>query len=263
MKNNSILIASTFRIASTFALVAGLFAATPAAAANIAEPESVSWSFDGIFGTFDRAAIRRGFRIYREVCSNCHGLDFLSYRNLQEVGFTKKEVKAIAAEYEVTDGPNDEGDMFKRQAKPYDRFVPPYPNANAARAANNGALPPDLSLIIKAREGGADYVHAILTGYKDEAPDGKPLPDGMYYNTYFPGHNIAMPPPLDDGAVDYADGTKATLDRESRDVVTFLAWAAEPTMEKRKRLGIKVMLFLLVLTGMLYALKRKIWANLH
>ncbi len=259
MKKNIII-----AIASTFALVGGLFAAAaPAAASDVGEPESISWSFDGIFGAFDRAALRRGFQVYQEVCSNCHGLGFVSYRNLQEVGFTAKEVKAIAAEYEVTAGPNDEGDMFKRPAKPSDRFVSPYPNANAARAANNGALPPDLSLMTKARESGADYIYALLTGYKDEAPDGKPILDGMYYNPYFPGHQIAMTPPLDDESVDYTDGTKPTLDREVRDVVTFLAWAAEPTLEARKRLGIKVMLFLLVLTGMLYALKRKIWSNLH
>lgn len=259
MKKNIII-----SIASTFALVGGLFAATtPALAIDSSEPESMNWSFDGIFGAFDRSALRRGFQVYKEVCSGCHGLGFVSYRNLEEVGFTKKEVKAIAAEYEVTAGPNDEGDMFKRPAKPSDRFVDPYANANAARAANNGALPPDLSLIVKARENGADYVHALLTGYKDEAPDGKPLLDGMYYNPYFPGHQIAMPPPLSGEDVDYADGTKPTMDQESRDLVTFLTWAAEPTMEKRKRLGIKVMLFLLVLTGMLYALKRKIWADIH
>ena len=258
MKKNIII-----SIASTFAIIGGLFATAPALAADSGEPESISWSFDGIFGTFDRAALRRGFQIYQEVCSSCHGLGFVSYRNLQQIGFTEKEVKTIAAGYEVTDGPNDEGDMFTRSARPSDRFASPYSNANAARAANNGALPPDLSLMIKARESGADYVHALLTGYKDKAPDGKALLDGMYYNTYFPGHQIAMPPPLSGEDMDYADGTKPTLDRESRDIVTCLAWAAEPAMEARKRLGIKVMIFLLVLTGMLYMLKRKIWADLH
>ncbi len=250
-------------IASILAIVGGLAAAAPALAATSGEPESINWSFDGIFGTFDRAALRRGLQVYRQVCSNCHSLSSVSYRNLQEIGFSAKEVRAMAKEYQVTDGPNDEGDMFTRPARPSDQFVSPYPNTNAARAANNGALPPDLSLIIKARENGANYVHALLTGYKDKAPKGVKVLDGMYYNAYFPGHQIAMPPPLEDGAVDYADGTKPTLDRESRDIVTFLAWAAEPTMEKRKRLGIKVMLFLLVLTGMLYALKRKIWADVH
>ncbi len=258
MKKNIII-----RIASTFALVGGLAVAAPALAADSGESESINWSFDGIFGSFDRAALRRGLQVYREICSNCHSLGFVSYRNLQQIGFTEKEVKAIAAEYEVTDGPNDEGDMFTRPARPSDRFVSPYSNSNAARAANNGALPPDLSLMIKARENGADYIHALLTGYKDKAPDGNPVLDGMYYNPYFPGHQIAMAPPLSGEDVDYADGTKPTLDQEARDVVTFLAWAAEPEMEERKRLGIKVMLFLLVLTGMLYALKRKIWSDLH
>jgi ubiquinol-cytochrome c reductase cytochrome c1 subunit len=259
MKKNVIIL-----IASTFAIVGGLAAvAAPALAANSGEPKSINWSFNGIFGTFDRAALRRGLRVYRQVCSNCHSLSSVSYRNLREIGFTAKEVKAIAREYEVTDGPNDQGDMFTRPARPSDQFALPYPNTKAARAANNGALPPNLSLIIKARENGANYVHALLTGYKDKAPAGIKVLDGMYYNAYFPGHQIAMPPPLSGEDVDYADGTKSTLDREARDVVTFLAWAAEPTMEKRKRLGIKVMLFLLVLTGMLYALKRKIWADVH
>lgn len=219
------------------------------------------WSFDGLFGTFDRAQVQRGFQVYREVCHSCHGLKFIAFRNLEALGFTPDQVAAIAGEFEVQDGPNDEGDMFMRSAKASDRIPSPFPNDQAARVANNGALPPDLSLIIKARKGGPDYVHALLTGYLDPAPEGFHLQDGMYYNEYFPGHQIGMPPPLSDDRVEYADGTQATLDQEARDVTTFLTWASEPNLEERKRLGITVMLFLIVLTAMLYALKRQIWSK--
>ncbi|HEC14711.1 MAG TPA: cytochrome c1, partial [Rhodospirillales bacterium] len=216
-----------------------------------------------VFGTFDRGALKRGFQIYSEVCSACHSLRLLSYRNLKEIGFSKNEIKAIAAEKEVQDGPNDDGEMFMRPAKPADRFVSPYPNKKAAQAANNGALPPDLSLIVKARKGGADYIHALLTGYKDEPPKGFNLLEGSNYNIYFPGNQIAMPAPLSDDAVEYADGTKPTLDQLARDISTFLAWTSSPELEARKSMGIKVILFLLVLTGMLYALMKRIWAKLH
>jgi len=173
------------------------------------------------------------------------------------------EIKAIAGEFEVTDGPNDDGDMFTRPARPADRFASPFENVQAARASNNGALPPDLSLITKARKGGGDYIYALLSGYAEEPPADFELADGMYYNKVFPGHQIAMNPPLGDDAVEYTDGTKATTAQMAKDVTTFLVWAAEPEMEERKRLGIKVMLFLIVLTGLLYALKRKIWSDLH
>ena len=169
----------------------------------------------------------------------------------------------IADEYEVEDGPDDEGEMFMRPAKAADYFVPPFANEQAARASNNGALPPDLSLIVKARKDGANYLYGLLTGYEEEAPEGVEMMEGMYYNEYFPGHQIAMAPPLAEGSVDYADGTEATLDQEAHDVVTFLAWAAQPELEERKRLGVKVLLFLIVLTGMLYAVKRKIWSDVH
>ncbi len=224
---------------------------------------SPDWSFRGIFGTFDRAALKRGFQVYSEVCAACHSLNLLSYRNLETIGFTKNEVKAIAAEKEVEDGPNDDGEMFMRPAKPADRFVSPYPNKKAAQAANNGATPPDLSLVVKARVGGEDYIYSLLTGYLDEAPKGFDMLEGSNYNTAFPSKQIAMPPPLSDEAVDYADGTKPTLDQLAKDVTTFLTWAAEPELEARKSMGIKVILFLLVLTGMLYALKKRIWAKLH
>ncbi len=238
------------------------FAAASSIAAEVAQPPARGWSFNGLFGTYDRGALQRGYQVYAEGCAGCHSLRLLSYRNLAAIGFNEARIKKIAAEAEVTDGPNDEGEMYQRPARPSDRFAPPFPNANAARAANNGALPPDLSLITKARAGGADYVHAILTGYRD-APKDVQMGEGMNYNPYFPGNTIAMPPPLSADQVEYADKTKATVGRMAEDVTTFLTWAAEPELEERKRLGIKVLLFLLVLTGMLYALKRKIWADLH
>ena len=174
---------------------------------------------------------------------------------------TEDQVKKIAAAKEVTDGPNDEGEMFQRPARPSDKFVKPFPNEQAARAANNGAYPPDLSLIVKARVGGADYLHALLTGYKEPPADVK-MSEGMYYNVYFPGNQIAMAPPLAEGVVEYADKTKATVSQMAHDLTTFLAWAAEPETEDRKRIGIKAILFLIVLTGMLYAIKRKVWSDL-
>ncbi len=237
-------------------------AATPALAAEKAELEHHNWSFQGVFGQYDKAQLRRGFQVFREICSNCHSMKLVAYRNLSALGFTEDEIKAIAAEKQVTDGPNDQGDMFQRPAKPSDHIVPPFPNDQAARVANNGALPPDLSLMTKAREGGPDYVYAILTGFVD-APAGFKVNDGMYYNQAFPGHQIAMPPPISDEAVTYADGTKATKEQIATDAAAFLNWAAEPELDTRHSLGLKVLGFLLVLTAMLYALKRKIWANVH
>jgi len=245
--------------------LAGLLAFAPgsALAATSAKPEARDWSFHGLFGTYDRGALQRGFQIYREVCAACHSLRFVAYRNLAGIGLGEDQIKAVAAEYEVTDGPNDEGEMFSRPARPSDRFVAPFANDNAARASNNGALPPDLSLMTKARKGGADYVYGILTGYKAEASAGVKLGDGMNYNLYFPAHQIAMAPPLADDAVEYPDGTKPTLNQLSEDVTTFLNWAAEPELEERKRMGVKVLLFLIVLTAMLYALKRQVWRDQH
>ncbi|MFZ5792222.1 MAG: cytochrome c1 [Pseudomonadota bacterium] len=220
------------------------------------------WSFEGFFGTFDQAAQQRGFQVYKEVCAACHSLSLVAYRNLEQIGFSEDEVKAIAAQYNVTDGPNDQGEMFERPARPSDHFVPPFPNPQAARAANNGALPPDLSLIVKARKGGADYIYGLLTGFT-EPPADMQIAEGMNYNKVFPGHQIAMPPPLSEGAVTYADGTKATVEQMAHDVTTFLAWTAEPELDARKRMGVKTILFLIVLTGMLYAVKRKVWAEVH
>lgn len=246
----------------TVALALAAALAVPAVAAEAPKPAKQDWSFNGPFGTFDRAALQRGFQVYKEVCSACHGLRQVYYRNLSALGYNEDEIKALAATVEVQDGPNDEGQMFNRPGRPYDRFKSPFANDNAARAANNGALPPDLSVITKARPHGADYLYALLTGYAQPPADVK-IPDGMQYNTAFAGQQIAMAAPLSEGSVTYADGTKATVAQMSKDVTTFLAWAAEPEMEERKRLGFKVMLFLLVLTGVLYAAKRRIWKDVH
>ena len=247
----------------TSLVLAALFAlAAPALAQEAPSPPHQSWSFDGPFGTYDRAAAQRGFQVYEEVCSRCHSMNLLYYRDLTGIGYTEDEVKAISSTKQVTDGPNDQGEMFQRPGRPFDRFVAPFANEQAARAALNGALPPDLSLITKAREGGADYTVAILTGYKDP-PAGFKMAENMQYDEYFPGHQIAMPPPLAGNDVQYSDGTKPTIEQEARDVATFLAWAAEPTMEERKRTGAKVLIFLLVMAAFLYAAKRQIWADVH
>jgi ubiquinol-cytochrome c reductase cytochrome c1 subunit len=246
------------------ALILGAAAAlhaVPARAAGeeIAIPET-RFSFEGLFGTYDRASLQRGFQVYKEVCSACHAMRQLSYRNLLEIGLTEPQVRAIAAQFQVVDGPNEQGEMFERPARLSDRFRRPFPNENAARAANNGAYPPDLTVMTKARPNGPDYVHALLTGYADP-PEGFTLMDGMNYNRYFPGHQIAMPNVLNPGQVDYADGTEATVDQMARDVTTFLAWAAEPEAEQRKRMGVRIILFLIVLGGLTYAVKRKVWAD--
>jgi ubiquinol-cytochrome c reductase cytochrome c1 subunit len=222
----------------------------------------VKWQFDGGFGTFDRQAAQRGFQVYKEVCATCHSLKLISYRNLSALGFSDAEVKAIAAESKVTEGPNDEGEMFERPARPSDRFVSPYPNEQASRAANNGAYPPDQSLIIKAREDGANYVYSLLTGYGKQVPEHVHINEGMYYNPYFPGGQIAMPAPLSDGQVTYTDGTKATVDQMARDVVVFLQWAAEPEMEHRKSMGIKVLIYLSIFTAVFIAAKNLIWSRI-
>lgn len=245
------------------ALVAGL-AMQPAIAAEAPVAPSRDWSFSGLFGTFDLAEAQRGLQVYRQVCHSCHSLNFIAFRNLAGIGLSPEQIQAVASEYEVQDGPNDAGDMFMRPGKPSDRIPPPFPNEQAARAANNGALPPDLSLITKARVGGPDYVHALMTGYREVPPEGVTLMDGMYFNDHFlPGHQIAMAPPLAPGTVDFGNGREATVDEQATDVVTFLAWAAEPELVERRRMGVKVILFLIVFTGMLYALKRQIWSDVH
>lgn len=240
------------------AIVAG---AAPAAGAEeeITYPDR-DWSWEGPFGTFDRAQLQRGLQVYTEVCSLCHSLRLVAYRDLEELGYTEDQVKAYAANYEIEDGPDENGEMYMRPALPSDHFVPPYPNEQAARAANGGAYPPDLSLMAKARKGGADYIAALLTGYT-EPPEDVQLMAGMNYNEYFPGHQIAMPQPLFEDAVEYADGTPATVEQMAEDVADFLMWTAEPKLEARKSMGIKVLIFLGIFTAMLYAVKRQVWKN--
>ena len=222
------------------------------------------WSFEGIFGTFDRSSLQRGYQVYQEVCSGCHSIQHLSYRNLSEKGgpeFSLDEAKAIAAQFEVTDGPNDDGEMFTRPRRLSDKFVNPFPNIQAATAANGGAYPPDMSVLVKARKGGADYIYSLLLGY-EEVPAGYELDDGVYYNKYIPGNIIMMSKPLSEGAVEYSDGTQATEAQMAKDVVTFLTWAAEPNLEARHKMGFKVFIFLIILLILVYFSKQKVWSRL-
>ena len=219
-----------------------------------------NWPFDGIFGRFDESSLQRGFQVYREVCAACHGIRHISYRDLKGIGYTNDEIKVIAADYEVKDGPNDDGEMFEREARPSDKFVGPYENDKIARLANNGAYPPDLSLIVKARADGANYLYSLLNGYK-EFPDNFEASEGMYYNEFYPGNQIAMPSPLMDDIVEYSDGTEATQSQIAKDVTSFLAWTAEPELEERKSLGVKTLFFLILITIMLLGVKRKIWKD--
>ncbi|RXT26146.1 MULTISPECIES: cytochrome c1 [unclassified Bosea (in: a-proteobacteria)] len=282
---------ASFRRALT-GLVTGLViaAASPVLAAEGApKPPRVSWSFSGPFGTFDRAQLQRGFKIYKEVCASCHGASLVSFRNLAEPGgpeFSRGQVAALAATYQIKDGPNEAGEMFERPGRPADRFPSPFPNELAARAANGGAYPVDMSVLAKARtyergfpwfiidifsqyqENGPDYIHALLTGYKDP-PQGFPaLLPGQNYNEYMSGHLIAMPKPLNDGQVEYPKGADGkpqvpeTVDQYSKDVTAFMMWMAEPHLEARKRMGLQVMLFLALFAGLLYFTKKKIWSRL-
>jgi ubiquinol-cytochrome c reductase cytochrome b/c1 subunit len=246
-------------------------------------PPPHKWSFSGPFGKFDRGELQRGFKVYKEVCATCHSMNYLSFRNLAEPGgpgYSAAQAAAVAAEYKVKDGPNDQGEMFERPGRPADRFPAPFPNEQAARAANGGAFPPDMSLIAKARtyergfpwflidiftqyqEQGPDYIVALLTGYED-APKDFVLPAGANYNKYFPGHAIGMPKPINDGQVTYEDGSPQTVDQYAKDVTAFLMWAAEPHMESRKRIGFQVLIFLVLLSGLLYFTKKKVWASAH
>ncbi len=247
------------------------------------QPPRNTWSFAGPFGKFDRGQLQRGFKVYHDVCQTCHSLSLLSFRNLGEEGgpeFSAAEVAAIAAEYKVKDGPNDQGDMFERPGRPADHFPPPFPNEQAARFVNGGLLPPDMSVLAKARgyergfpwfvidtiipyqELGVDYIAAVLNGYAPKPPD-MTMPAGMQYNMYFPGHAIGMPPPLSDGVVTYTDGTPQTVDQYAKDIAAFLMWAAEPTLEARKRIGFQVIIFLIVLTGLLYFTKKRVWHEIE
>ena len=233
----------------------------------------VQWSFKGPTGTYDRGALQRGFKVYKEVCSACHSLNLVALHDLSSPGgpgFTEAQAKAIAAGYKIPAEPNDKGELFDangnrltRPGIPADRFPPPFPNEEAARANNSGALPPDLSLIEKARAGGADYVYSLLTGFGHKPPKGFKVLNGKYYNPYFAGRNISMPPPLMAGTVSYTDGTKTSVAQEAHDVVTFLAWASEPKLEERHRVGFEVMAFLVLLAGLLFLTYRKVWKDKH
>ena len=224
---------------------------------------NVDWSFTGLTGKFDRASLQRGYQVYKEVCSSCHSMKYLSYRNLGQTGgpeFSVEEVKAIAASYEIEDGPNSEGEMFTRPARPSDHFKNPYPNDNAAIAANGGAYPPDMSVLVKARPGGANYIYSILMGY-EEKPTGFVLEEGVYYNKYMDGNKIKMMSPLSIDLIEYTDGTNASVDQMAKDVTTFLTWAAEPHLEARHRTGTKVMIYLILLATLVYLSMKKIWSR--
>jgi ubiquinol-cytochrome c reductase cytochrome c1 subunit len=236
--------------------------AAPAKAQEAPTPPAQKWSFDGLFGTYDLAGAQRGFQVYSEVCANCHSLHLLHYRDLTGIGLSANDIKAIASDVTVPQGLNDDGTPKEGPATPANQFRSPFPNDLAARAANNGALPPDLSLIVNAREHHADYIYGVLTGFADP-PAGFTMQEGMNYNTMFPGHQIAMPPPLHDEQVTYADGTKATVEQMAHDVTTFLAWAANPELVERKQIGVRVILFLALMTGLTYAVKRKVWSDVH
>ena len=244
-------------------------------------PARQSWSFAGPFGYYDEAQLQRGFRVYKEVCSNCHSMSLVPFRALAEPGgpgFSDAQVKALAAEYKIKDGPNDAGDMFERPGLPSDYFPWNFANEQQARAALNGALPPDISVLAKARsysrgfpwflinavdqyqEQGPDYIAALLTGYEDPPKD-QEMPAGQYYNRFIPGNHIAMPPPLTDGQIDYTDGSPKTTQQYAKDVSAFMMWAAEPKLEERKRIGLNVMVFLIVLAGLLYFTKKKVWSE--
>jgi len=250
----------------SFFLIIILFLASSAqshSAGDQAEPLKVDWSFKGITGKFDRASLQRGFQVYKEVCSSCHSMQYLSYRNLGEPGgpeFSEQEVKAIAASVEITDGPDDQGEMFTRAGRPADKFKNPYPNVKASIAANGGAYPPDMSVLVKARPGGSNYIYSVLVGYEDP-PEGVTLDDGVYYNKYMIGNKIKMASPLSEDIVEYSDGTQASVEQMAKDVTTFLTWAAEPELEERHRTGVKVIVYLILLTTLVYLSMKRIWSR--
>jgi Cytochrome c1 len=286
----STIIRLAFASAVVFGAIAGASAAEEGGEGHtvhypLKKPAYVDWSFAGVFGKYDQAQLQRGFKVYREVCAACHGLSRVAFRTLASEdgpGFTEDQVKTIAAEYEVTNAdPDEAGDMFQRPALPSDHFPPPFPNDAAAAASMGGAVPPDLSLLAKARavergfpwfvfdmflpyqEQGVDYVHALLTGY-EEPPEGVEVPEGTYYNPYFiAGMSLKMPPPLSPDQVEYTDGTPQTVDQYSKDVSAFMMWAAEPHLVARKSMGFKVMIFLAVFSVLLYLTKRRVWAAAH
>jgi len=242
-----------------------LFISYGYAAEKMNEPLHPDWSFEGPLGKFERASLQRGYQVYTEVCAGCHSMDLLSYRNLIEDGgpeFSKDQAKAMAAMFETKGGPNEDGEMIMRPAILSDHFVSPWENEQQARAANGGAYPPDLSVIVKAREGGADYIYSLLIGYEDPPVD-MILDDGVYYNIYAKGNKIAMPQPLYEDGVEYTDETIATPEQMAHDVTMFLTWAAEPKLEARKRIGFKVISYLIILSFLLYFTNRRIWKDSH
>ena len=243
-------------------LLFGAFLSPAWGASDDVDLKTRDWSFSGPFGTFDKAAMQRGFQVYNEVCAGCHSMKLIAFRNFADLGYNEAEIKALAAQYEVQDGPNDDGEMFMRPAIPADRMPSPYANDNAARAGNNGALPPDLSLIAKARPNGPNYLYSLLSSYGN-APNDKEVPDGMYYNAAYPGHLIAMPQPLYGDDVEYSDGAATSIEALSADLTQFLMWAAEPKMEVRKRTGVAAVFFLSIFVIFSYLAKRRIWADVH
>ena len=243
-------------------------------------PHAEDWSFAGPFGTYDRGQLQRGLKVYRESCSACHSMSLVSFRTLESLGYSEAQVKALAAEYTVVDGPDSAGDMFERPGIPSDYFPAPFANEEQAAASNNGAAPPDLSLIAKARgvergfptfifdiftqyaESGPDYIYSLLTGYTEDVPEHVSVPEGAHYNPYFvAGPALAMPAPLSDGLVTYDDGSPETVDQYAKDITAFLMWAAEPHMEARKKTGFVVMIFLVLFAGLTYLTKRKVWSD--
>jgi ubiquinol-cytochrome c reductase cytochrome c1 subunit len=265
------------RLALTLGFVLVASGANAAIDTSPLPPKHPGWSFDGPFGMYVRASLQRGFQVYKEVCSACHSLNRVSFHALSSDNggdgfFTEPQVKAIAAGYKIPQEPNTNnkgqltganGEPLTRPGIPADHFPPPFPNEYAAKAANGGAAPPDLSLIVKARAGGPNYVYSIVTGFHQTPPARFKVLPNKYYNPYFNGWNISMPPPLAPNQVTYSDGTKATVEQMAHDVVTFLSWAAEPTMEDRKRVGFGVMLFLIAFAGLLYLSYRRVWAGIH
>jgi ubiquinol-cytochrome c reductase cytochrome c1 subunit len=266
------LVGCGFILALVFAILTTNFQSAPETAQEALhlQPKPVHFSFDGPFGRYDRQQLQRGFQVYKEVCSACHSMKLVAFRDLEEIGFSKPEVKAIAKQWavEVPSINPDTGEPATRKAIPSDYFPSPYANETAARAANNNALPPDMSDLAKAREGGAHYIHSIVTGYQPQTPellkkypDAK-TPTGLHYNPYFANLNIAMPPPLvADGQVSYTDGTKPTVDQMATDVSAFLMWAAEPKLENRHRTGAAVVIYLLIATAFAYGAYRNIWRD--
>jgi ubiquinol-cytochrome c reductase cytochrome c1 subunit len=223
------------------------------------------WTFKGLLGKFDRASLQRGYQVYTEVCAACHSMKYISYRNLMEKGgpeFSEAQVKLIAASFDVTDGPNADGEMFSRPARLSDKFPMPYPNEKAAQAANGGAYPPDMSVLAKARKGGVDYLYSVLLGYEDP-PAGVTLDEGVYYNKFMYGNKIKMPKVLEDDLIEYSDGTPVTEEQMAKDVVTFLMWSAEPHLETRHKMGFRAIIYLIILTVLVYFSMKKIWSRIE